>query len=169
MNRYVYHAPVEPHARANASGSQNVIRLGATPVPMPEQPCPAWGCDGPPRFWLDPPTRRPVGRPAYPIFWFGPGATATTPQPPPSTGNTLSVPDSGLTPVSPQPSPTVSASTDLSLTQPGSSLAQQTGTPWDLGTWLGESTLITGFPNWGVAAAGAVAAYLLLGGKGGRR
>lgn len=35
-------------------------------------------------------------------------------------------------------------------------------------TWLGQSTLISGLPNWGIAGAGAIGLYLLMG-KRGRR
>ena len=170
MNRYVYHAPSEISPRANASGGQNVVRMGALEMaPMavtaprnwyggPSYPiaidqrvsvsdrvCPAWGCAGPP-------------------LWFG----ARVPQPPPSSGTSLLISNTGTLPVSPQPSPTVSAPTPLALTDPGQTLAQQTGTPWDLKTWLGESTLISGFPNWGIAAAGAAALFMFFGGKGRR-
>jgi hypothetical protein len=167
MNRYVYHADVEPPARPNASGNQNILRLGASSLPV-MLPCPAWGCEGPPRNWFGPPGRVQN--------WYGPpvyapwtGSTSSVPQPPPTSGTTLVVGAPSGPPLSPQPSPTVPGPTDLSLTQPGQTIAAATGTPWDLGTWLGESTLISGFPNWGVAAAGLAVAYMLFGGKAGRR
>lgn len=187
---YVYHAPSEPAPRAIASGDQNIVGLGAMIVnrwdengdvamlPVQQQPgpqrlpirvCPAWGCNPPgggitPTYVL----RTPA------IFPY-PGATNTVPQPPPSAGGSQLVPVTQPLPVSPTPSPTVAVSstqTAPQLTQPGAVL-DSTGatisTASDIGTWLGESTLISGIPNWGLAAAAVFGAMMLFGGKAGRR
>jgi len=185
MKRFApYRGPAEPMPRATASGDQNVISLGAIPegviLSQPplgvREPCPAWGCGGPPlRVFEGGPgvvVIDPIARPVYPVYPAYPGATSTVPQPPPSAGTTLTVPNPATPPVSPAPSPTVGvdpSQTAPSLSTPGQTLAQQTGTPWDLGTWLGESTVISGLPNWGLAVGGLIAAWALFGGNRGRR
>jgi hypothetical protein len=52
------------------------------------------------------------------------------------------------------------------LTQPGTTLDSSGAsitTASGIGTWLGESTLITGIPNWGIAAAAVFAAMTMFG------
>lgn len=196
---YVYHAPVEPSPRATASGGQNVVStMGAlmdnpivrgllpragtvNPVPVkpvgypvsypdrfPPKVCPAWGCDGPPGVT---PTYILRGGGIYPY----PGATSTVPQPPPSAGGSQVVPLTQPLPLSPAPSPTVAVSSDQTapqLTQPGTTLdasGSSIPTAGGIGTWLAQSTLIKGIPNWGLAAAGVFAAMMMFGGKAGRR
>jgi len=73
----------------------------------------------------------------------------------------------GFPPVSPAPAPTVAAPTPLSLSQPGTTL-DSSGASSNISTsgimaWFGESTVISGIPNWGLVAA---AAALLMFGKG---
>jgi hypothetical protein len=56
--------------------------------------------------------------------------------------------------------------TDPQLTQPGTTLDSSGAsitTASGIGTWLGESTLITGIPNWGIAAAAVFAAMTMFG------
>lgn len=104
-----------------------------------------------------------------------PGATATTPQPPPSAGGSQVVPVTQGLPVSPAPSPTVAVSPDQTapqLTQPGSTLdssGASIATSSGIGTWLAQSNLISGVPNWGIAAGAVVVALMMFGGKAGRR
>jgi len=174
MRRYVYHAEVEPSPRATASGNQNVITLGAmAPISsmVIDRGCVDCG-GGRPTIAYDPIVVmpypiRPVG-PAYPVVAPYYGTTASVPQPPPSSGTTLSVPNPTTPPVSPQPSPVIGAPTPLSLAQPGQTVAAATGTPLDFTAWFGESTIISGVPNWTIAAAGAVLALMMFS-KGGRR
>ena len=186
MNRYVYHAPWEVPPRALASGDQNVVGMGAMAmIPSPAgdvspilraRACPAWGCSGPS---YDPVIRLPryFGPPTY----AGPGPTASVPQPPPTSGGTLLVPDPGVLPISPQPSPTVGAPTSLTLQQPGTTLTSSgsstTVAPTgisavltDFENWLMQSTTLVGYsvPNWGIAVAAVVGAYMFMG-KRGRR
>ncbi len=222
MRHYVYHAPVEPPPRAVASGWQNVVRgLGITTSagPAPRM-CPSWGCGSPPHF-------------EEPVYWFPvrnsptsvmlprSGATSIVPQPPPSSGGTLTTPYDGLLPLSPAPSPTIAvapAQTAPSLTTPGTGTwlansayqvgqtivdanghVQQVsaagtsgvsvpnwndsggvtvdgGVTWtDMGAggtgatgitaWLSGSTLISGIPNWGIAAVAAAALFMMMKGR----
>jgi hypothetical protein len=193
---YVYHADSEPAPRATASGAQNIVGLGYVlnaryptgfsprefdggdyPMRLPwqQQPgpgrlppgspgsvvpvrvCPAWGCN-------------PPGS----TFNY-PGATATVPQPPPSSGGSQIVPLTSPLPLSPAPSPTVAVSpnqTAPQLTQPGSVLDSSGAsitTASGIGMWLAQSNLISGIPNWGIAAGGLFLAMMLFGGKSGRR
>ena len=188
MSRYVYHAPWEPRPRAVASGTQNIVGLGlGMPSPgyyesdlaqrglvyrgLPTPICPAWGCGGRIPTW--PPDSPPTHIYPYPPY---PGATSTVPQPPPNMGP-IGAPvvagGYGL-PISPAPSPTVPVPTSQTapqLTQPGTVLdssGASVTTASGIGTWLGESTLIHGVPNWGLAA-GALAALMFFGKSGGRR
>lgn len=194
---YVYHASWEPSPRATASGDQNIVGLGyimdnpivrgllpsrVSPTPVrggpivthPDGPtpiCPAWGCSGPPNTVpVDggiPINRWPL---AYPY-----GSTSTVQQPPPSAGGSNVVPVVAPLPMSPAPSPTVgvsSSQTAPQLTQPGTTLDSSGGsitTSSGIGAWLSESTLISGIPNWGIAAGAALALVMLMGGKTGRR
>lgn len=140
------------------------------PGSVPTSVCPAWGCDGPPGGGVTP-LYVLRGGGIYPY----PGATATTPQPPPSAGGSQVVPVTHGLPVSPAPSPTVAVSPDQTapqLTQPGSTLDSSGAsitTAGGIGTWLAQSNLISGIPNWGIAAAGVVALLMAFGGKSGRR
>lgn len=179
MKRYVYRGPAEPPARATASGNQNVVAalhgMGVmapmttyppTPAPWlqdrPPMACPAWGCSGPGSN-MGPVVQMPYREP---FFWPFSGATSAVPQPPPTTGVSLTVPAPPAS-TTPAPSPTVAvdaSQTAPSLTDPGQTLAQQTGTPWDLGTWLGESTIFSSLPNWAVAGGGLLALFMFMGG-----
>ena len=177
MSRYVYRTPDEPLPRSTANDGYNTVHLGAMSVnsPLPTGPCPAWGCGGPERIYnFDPvialPPRIPVMIRPYP------GATSTVPQPPPTSGGSLVVSNPYPPTLSPAPTPTVSVppgQTAPSLTQPGSLLdssgASVTTAPFDIGTWLGEYTLFSSLPNYAVVGIAAVAAWMLLGGKQGRR
>lgn len=152
----VYRSPGAPLPRP-VSNPWNIVGLGAAYVTT-RGACPAWGCEGPARH-----------------IFYSSGATATVLQPPPSTGGNLVVYASGGTPGSPQPSPSVAVPTTQtapSLTQPGTTLdstgASTTVAPFDLMTWLGESTLFSSFTNWEVAGAGLLAAWLLFRGRGRR-
>lgn len=148
-----------------------VRAVDGNPAPI----CPAWGCGAPsggvlPTYVLRTPS-------IYPY----PGATATVPQPPPSAGGSQIVPLTQPLPLSPAPSPTVAVSSDQTapqLTQPGTPLDSSgatISTVSGIGGWLAQSTLISGIPNWGIAAAGVFAAMMLFGGNmsrashGGRR
>lgn len=138
------------------------VRPVGFPITHPDGPtpiCPAWGCGGP-----------PIAR--WPITY---GSTATTPQPPPSAGGSQVVPLTTTPPISPAPSPTVAVGADQTapqLTQPGTVLDSSgatISTASGIGGWLAQSTLISGLPNWGIAAAGLLAAVMMFGGKAGRR
>lgn len=177
--RYVYRAPVEPEPRATASGTQNIVHLGAAILPTginTPGPCPAWGCDGPEPIVVSGGIFRfpPVAIAPLRIL---PGATSLVPQPPPVGGPVGGpiVPGGGTLALSPAPSPTVavpSSQTAPQLTQPGTLLDASGASPSAIsgfGTWLGESTLISTFPNWAVLGVGALAAWMLLGSGKGRR
>jgi hypothetical protein len=188
MSRYVYRMDADVPPRAVASGGGNVIRLaGLGMIPGPgimRQACPAYGCNGPaPVHFM--PYDPIITLPNYagaPVSAAGNGATAQVPQPPPSSGGLLTVPNVVPLPVSPQPAPTVAAPTELSLTQPGTTLdasgasttVASTGlTAWmtDIENWFGASTTIggTSIPNIGIAAALGLAAMMFMGNRGGRR
>jgi len=184
--RYVYHADWEPEPHPYGAGGENIIGLGlvvpgsgaaivdgAIPVrgvpirsPIvdvnPPQACPAWGCGRPPAL--------------PPMYFNYPGATSVVPQPPPPSGPaSLTTTPIASPPVSPQPSPTVAVSPDQTapqLTAPGTVLdssGASVSVAGGIGTWLAQSSLISGFPNWGIAAAAVAALVLFSGGKSGRR
>lgn len=192
LTDYVYRGPAEMRPRPNASGGVNTVRalqtkrsagyavapgnykgLGAVPAnvvmrvpynfeggPMP---CPAWGCEGPPR-----PIRIPwVLQPPPTIY----------PQPSPVTSGSLCPPGQSqdaagncvtdernpyvlYLPQSPAPAPTVSATpTDSSTTVAPASSTDA------IMAWLEGSTLISGVPNWGIAAVGGVLLMKVLKGR----
>lgn len=181
MRRIVHRGPGETTPRMNPSGGQNVIRLGAVssdvhaitaydpamrvgPAPWigtrMMEPCPAWGCG-------EPPTRI--------IYENWPGTTNLVPQPPPFFGPVGSpVVSAPSGPISSSPGTTVAvptAQTAPSLTDPGTTL-DSSGNSSNISAsgimaWFGESTLISGVPNWGIAAA-ATAVLFLMRGKGRR-
>jgi hypothetical protein len=173
--RHIYRAPGEVRPRATASGGENVIRLGAIsptlayPVRSSAPACPAWECGATPTEVVD--------GPAY--YWPRPifGATSLVSQPPPSTGVSTLVPSPTPPSLAPTPSPTVAvapAQTAPSLSQPGltldSSGASTTTTPavTDVGTWLSEQTLVSGFANWEVTGAALLVGLFLFRGRGRR-
>lgn len=176
MRRYVYHAPVEPPPRALASGNENVVGLGAAAIMRVTGACPAWGCGGPP-----PPRNIIIAREPIvslpPVFlplrnWVG--STSTVEQPPPATPapvSTVAAPAAST--LSPAPSPTVAVNPDQTaptLAQPGTVLdssGSSVTTASSVGSWFGESTLISGIPNWGIAAAAAFVGLMFL--RGGHR
>lgn len=182
MGRNLYRAPGDGPVRPVASGHQNLVRLGAImptyagiyePYPIrtisrSAPACPAWGCGPAPIRVVD-------GSPLTPINpWFG--ATSTVVQPPPSTPQpSASVSNPLAQPLSPAPAPTVAVSdaqTAPSLTQPGTTLDSSgnsaTVAPTGIAAWLSESTVISGFPNWGILGV-AAAALWMMSGKAGRR
>jgi hypothetical protein len=190
IDRYVYHPAWEPNPHPYASAGENIVGLGyimenpivrgllpnrIAPPPPPYHPaCPAWGCSGPPQPVTDCPPNA-MCMPARPVQWNPyPGPTNLVPQPPPPTGPISLTTQGQNPPVSPAPAPTVAVPTSQTapqLTQPGTTLDSSGAsitTASGIGSWLGESTLINGIPNWGIAAAGVFAAMMLFG-KGGRR
>jgi hypothetical protein len=197
IDRYVYHPAWEPNPHPYASAGENIVGLGyimENPIvrgllpneglstgyigykaPPPIHPvCPAWGCSPPPQPVRDCPPGA-MCMPAWPVHWNPyPGPTNLVPQPPPPTGPISLTTQGQNPPVSPAPAPTVAVPTSQTapqLTQPGTTLDSSGAsitTASGIGSWLGESTLITGIPNWGIAAAGVFAAMMLFG-KGGRR
>lgn len=147
MSRYVYRRDDDVPARPNAN--HNVVTIGAMPAPTQIYPifsrsavvspggsqvemCPSWGCGGPPRF--------------IPVFQAspGPGATATTPQPPPGQMPGYTVQSPYAVPATPAPAPTVAvppSQTAPSLTTPGTTLST-TGS--STGAWLPNTAYAVG-------------------------
>lgn len=186
----VYRSPGEIAPRMNANGGENLFRvqhsrrqagyavspgayraLGtvpAVPVSNLRNVCPAWGCDSP--IW-------------GPVHFQGPGATSWIPQPMPpvtpapapivsnsncpagqfrdSAGNCVSDwhnPYVLYLPQSPSPSPSVATPTSATP-----SAGQMPASSGGITEWLSASSLITGFPNWGLVAAGVGVLFLMKG------
>lgn len=182
MNRYVYYTPNDVVPRATANAGYSTVRLGALSLPAypsyplrptyggPSAPaCPAWGCGPAPIRVVDGAAPTIIVNP-----WFG--STSTIAQPPPATPQpSASVSNPLAQPLAPQPSPTVAVSasqTAPSLTQPGTTLdssgASTTVAPSGISAWLSEQTLVSGFANWEIAGAAAVALFFMMRGKGRR-
>lgn len=144
---YVYRSSAEMRPRSNASGGANVVSALQTrkTAGYAEAPgnyrslgnfvaCPEFTCPNPTGYG-PPPCYTPVC-----------GATSIVTQPPPPRS-----PGSGyvtnwtIPPVSPQPSPTVSATPAAAS-----------------GSWFTDSTLVPGVENLWIAAAAAAAAYFML-------
>lgn len=193
QDRYVYHPSWEPNPHPYASAGENVVGLGyimPTGIPMsacPEiamAPCPGGGTrqnSGPPCYTPVGPcsggggevptgpgiivNRWPVTQ-YYPPY---PGATNLTPQPPPPTGPIGWTTVNTLPPISPQPAPVLtvpSSQTAPQLVQPGTTLdssGASVTTTSGIGAWLEQSSLISGIPNWGIAAAVVFAGMMFMG------
>jgi len=162
---YVYRTSAEMRPRANANGGANVIyalqtrrsagyglspgnykALGAVVSIPPMLLCPmdggGGGACGP--------------GPPMEIVTLGPGATNTVTQPPPSTPAPSNITAWTVPPVSPSPSPTVSATpTTAASSDP-------------ITTWLSQSTIIPGVENLWLAGGALLAAFLLLHHGGGK-
>lgn len=144
-----------------------------------------WGAGPvPARTWFPPYFPRPIGRPVPPIRLAPPsnGATSVVNQPPPpsptpapapSVSNPGYVDAAGnyttdwhnpyvlYLPQSPRPAPTVAASPEDFLPAQGQPLDTSAPASPSIGDWFSQSSLISGLPNWGVLAGGAVGAFLV--------
>jgi hypothetical protein len=139
---YVYRSSAEMRPRANASGGTNVISALQTrkTAGYAEAPGSYKGVG----IYVAPFVPETCQGPGCP----GAGATAVVSQPPPPSGT----PGGTLTtyvapPISPSPSPTVSATPTTVATS---------------NSWFTESTIFPGVENLWVALAGGLAAFLLL-------
>lgn len=189
MSRYVYRTSDDIVPRATANAGHSTVRLGALALPAypiypfrptyggPSAPvCPAWGCGPAPIRVVDGTPSVPLSpSPVYLNPWFG--ATSRVPQPPPmnSSPGSATVANPLAQPLAPAPSPTVAvpaSQTAPSLTQPGTTLdssgASTTVAPSGISAWLSEQTLISGFANWEIAGAAAVALFFMTRGRGRR-